>query len=1185
MPLMSIERKDVYIRLLLEFGADPNLGETERYSTLMHTILFESPVLVRTLIEAGANVNYVGESNLTALHIYFQQYHLKDKKACTNAKSLHGDLPIHLALGMKSDDIQRHIKDVLLLLNHSSEIKTPGSNDKTPVILAAQSCTIDVIRKMIEIGADVKCNDNQGNTALHTHMVSGENGADLDSSSEGCSSALMVAIKQNTFSLLHYFIRAEVNLNHVGEGGKCRFDVSIEAKIKQMASYATQSSVQADPIVNYRKRYCCFENEKSLVKMRRTGSYDCSEQAVTDPSATTKSKNEDKYMGKVVETIMILMTAGADVNILTENGKSPLYLLLSRHHSDIVQTLLPVILDKRADPNLGHYPPLEMATLLQQQAVVKSLLKYGAKVDIKNKRCETPLISASRMCFLEDKDKLLEIMETLLDEEASVNEKDENGYPPLIVSIINGCFQRKDNCDSEMNKILSLLLKKGADPNIQDIGKDSALILAVENMLLSVVETLLVFGANIDHVGETCISILQRCLQTKSKKFTFIYSCTAVPMLDCILKRQPNLHLKDRAGKTALETAMCYIDAQFVQSMWYNERKTYLAEHERVKLMTLSRLMIRLLESGATTEVASLNSTLINLSYAGDFNGMKALISHAADMSYREKLEIQYFICAVDPRKGIDLGVVNDDEDSILMAILASYNNSKRDERDEKFAEIVHFFAENDVKFVKNKSKNSPLHNAAKGGYSRTIEALIEHGVDVCCRNESGLTPIHYCLERPDKTNGPEILSQLLTFALLKEDIKSLEGEKLLYLSSTIGCTTHLDEDTANLQTKLTAILLNYGADPNDNVGDDIPLIAACRQNNIGLATLLLYSGANANVTNSEENSILHILCSVFSDERADAFIGEALIQAGADPKSSDNIFCLHFAVTNRLLRSRSTPWVNFVCLLLDKGACPNEFRGNVSNLIEVTVKKNILLVEKILRHGGDVNFADNSKRTALHYACILKNAMDRDEIIDKLVEFGADLNCPSITGENPLDVLMKSMIHDIRYNYAIWDDLNDPFCQKVVVDLSSFNLFVSGGKDRSNESVLLNLLQTGLFETAECLVRCGWQVEREKWFSTRNIAELDTSSIEIGGRYRKLDVKDCKDQFQDFVANIDTGPISLSIICRKSIRQQLVKASRGAEIKTRINQLPVPSIMQSFLALHKLLQDYEIIKLRQNNR
>lgn len=98
--------------------------------------------------------------------------------------------------------------------------------------------------------------------------------------------------------------------------------------------------------------------------------------------------------------------------------------------------------------------------------------------------------------------------------------------------------------------------------------------------------------------------------------------------------------------------------------------------------------------------------------------------------------------------KGFDLGIVNADEDSILMSMLASRNHGKKDE---KFAEIVHFFAENDVKFVANKYKNSPLHNAAIGGYAKTIEALIEYGVDVCCRNESGLTPVHSCFENPGK--------------------------------------------------------------------------------------------------------------------------------------------------------------------------------------------------------------------------------------------------------------------------------------------------------------------------------------------------------------------------------------------------------------------------------------------------
>lgn len=106
-----------------------------------------------------------------------------------------------------------------------------------------------------------------------------------------------------------------------------------------------------------------------------------------------------------------------------------------------------------------------------------------------------------------------------------------------------------------------------------------------------------------------------------------------------------------------------------------------------------------------------------------------------------------------------------------------------------------------------------------------------------------------------------------MTRALLKEDLKSLGGGKLLHLASKITCNTGLDEDTKNLQTEITALLLNNGADPNDSFGDDVPLLEACRQINIGSAKLLLDSGANVNATNSNGNSLQHVVLSVFYDK------------------------------------------------------------------------------------------------------------------------------------------------------------------------------------------------------------------------------------------------------------------------------------------------------------------------------
>lgn len=74
---LSLDRLEAYTRILLKFGANPNLEESGRDSTLVHAVRLQSHELVRALIEAGADVNHVGQMNLTALHIYFMPIHMK----------------------------------------------------------------------------------------------------------------------------------------------------------------------------------------------------------------------------------------------------------------------------------------------------------------------------------------------------------------------------------------------------------------------------------------------------------------------------------------------------------------------------------------------------------------------------------------------------------------------------------------------------------------------------------------------------------------------------------------------------------------------------------------------------------------------------------------------------------------------------------------------------------------------------------------------------------------------------------------------------------------------------------------------------------------------------------------------------------------------------------------------------
>lgn len=93
---------------------------------------------------------------------------------------------------------------------------------------------------------------------------------------------------------------------------------------------------------------------------------------------------------------------------------------------------------------------------------------------------------------------------------------------------------------------------------------------------------------------------------------------------------------------------------------------------------------------------------------------------------------------------------------------------------------------------------------------------------------------------------------------------------------------------------------------------------------------------------------------------------GIALLNAGANPRNN----CLEKAIAN--FPVKNPVWVEFIDLLLQKGCDPNKCNGDSSNLIQVVLTGFRCLVEKLLKHGSDVNFCESRNKTALHFACEL---------------------------------------------------------------------------------------------------------------------------------------------------------------------------------------------------------------------
>ncbi len=204
-----------------------------------------------------------------------------------------------------------------------------------------------------------------------------------------------------------------------------------------------------------------------------------------------------------VETIKALVYAGADVNIVGNDGERPdvittplilaaeqgkwrsVCLLLTRRpqtnaadssgntalmfaanaaNADIVKALIRQGADVNARNQSGETPLSEAVMEFRRDAVV-CLLRAGANVNTRDYRDATPLMAAAPYDA--------EIVRLLLAHGADVNLRDNEGATALH-SIL---AERRSGPDVDMDS-LRQLLAHGADPDLADRHEDTALTLA-----------------------------------------------------------------------------------------------------------------------------------------------------------------------------------------------------------------------------------------------------------------------------------------------------------------------------------------------------------------------------------------------------------------------------------------------------------------------------------------------------------------------------------------------------------------------------------------------------------------------------------------------------------------------------------------------------------------------------------
>lgn len=157
----------VQMRKLLQQGMDPNTADERGRPALVKAMQLESLRVAQELIKApGIHINAVSTAGETALMHACIKGHIdvvRQLLALGARVNQPGWTPLHYAA---SADTEHSTEIVRLLLEQHAYIDAESPNQSTPLMLAAQYGSQDMVLLLLDAGADVQARNQLGLSAV-----------------------------------------------------------------------------------------------------------------------------------------------------------------------------------------------------------------------------------------------------------------------------------------------------------------------------------------------------------------------------------------------------------------------------------------------------------------------------------------------------------------------------------------------------------------------------------------------------------------------------------------------------------------------------------------------------------------------------------------------------------------------------------------------------------------------------------------------------------------------------------------------------------------------------------------------------------------------------------------------------------------------------------------------------------
>lgn len=468
------------VETLLKLNAPLDSNNSQKRTALHAALAYKNAEIVDLILSKTGDVNAVDRNQSTPLNYAVMYRHngpeilaqLLKRGAKIDVKNKSQQTPLHVACYYDRADCGK------LLIEAGADLQVVDNNANTP-LLAACLNSPDLVKQMLDKGADPLVRNRQGQTALH------------------------LACQANRFDIVDLVVDRFENVDLVDKQYRTPLLMAVYAGNVETVQFLLQRG--ADPnrfnSANGQTKIqppVCFSAARGNAKMIELLAQAGAEVNVEDPIGDRPLHLAAQAAGNIfgqqadrrnagqpfVDSIRVLIQYRADPNLKNRAGRTALQVAAQRDFFDAVELLVQKTDD--LDFDLGTATLLHWAAGNGLMTTAKRLISTaGLEIDATDESGRTPILVAA------DNGQAA-LVELLIRNNANLDRMDDAGSSAVLLAAERGHAE-----------VVRALIKAGANVEQLDASGQSALHLAAWNGADEVVSELLSFSDLLDLKTQT----------------------------------------------------------------------------------------------------------------------------------------------------------------------------------------------------------------------------------------------------------------------------------------------------------------------------------------------------------------------------------------------------------------------------------------------------------------------------------------------------------------------------------------------------------------------------------------------------------------------------------------------------------------------------------------------------------